>query len=817
MKVTLNWLKEYVDFDWTAEQLAERLTMLGLEVEGIEQRPGQFEGVVVAQVLSRDRHPNADRLSVCRVADGKGERQIVCGAQNFQAGDKVPLILPGATLPPKAGEAPFTIKVGKIRSVESHGMMCSADELGIDPEAIGHRREDGLLLLRPDATVGQGLAEYLGRSGPDVVFDLEVTPNRPDLNSVVGIAREIAAITGNPLRLPATAFPESAETPVTSRVAVQLDAPDLCPRYTARVLHGVRVGPSPAWLQSRLEMVGLRSINNVVDVTNFVMLETGQPLHAFDRRLVSNGPDGIPTVVVRRAQAEEKFTTLDGVERALGTDMLLIADPVKGIALAGIMGGQNTEIRPDTTDVLLESAWFDPVSIRRTSKSLGLRTDASYRFERGADIGAADFASRRAARLILETSGGSAATGVVDAQAAPSPAREIALRPRRIREVLGIDVPEEQVLRHLRALGLETLEVPPSEPGTVTYRIPTFRVDLKREVDLVEEVARLHGVDRIPSTTPRGAVGGHPFDAVYDVLMELRRLLAGLGLNEAQGQTLIAGQLASLPGTPAVRLANPLSSDMDVLRPSLLPGLLDILRHNSSRRNAHVQLFELGRVFQPGAKGATEGWRLAIVLTGARHPAFWSGEGRDAACDIYDLKGVVESVLESFGLRGVAFQRRESPTDLFIESATVALGGKLELGQLGQVQPAIARRHDLREAVLMAELNLDQLLSKRNAARSFKALPAFPSSQRDIAMIVPESVTHDAVLQAVKQAKPGNLEAVELFDVFRGRHVPEGSKSLAYSFTYRAADRTLKDEEVTAEHQKVVETFRRVLNAGIRE
>jgi phenylalanyl-tRNA synthetase beta chain len=448
---------------------------------------------------------------------------------------------------------------------------------------------------------------------------------------------------------------------------------------------------------------------------------------------------------------------------------------------------------------------------------LGLRTDASYRFERGADVEAADMASRRAVRLILELAGGTAAPGVVDAWPVKVPAKEVALRPLRVRQVLGIEIPEDEVWRHLTALGLSG---PLDRPGGATvWRVPTWRVDLKQEIDLVEEVARLHGVDRIPSTAPRGAKGSHPFDATYDVFMELRRMLTGLGLGEAQGQTLVSGTSARQVAAEGavVALANPLSSDMDVLRPSLIPGLMDVLRHNMARRNADVRLFEFGRVFTAGASGPVEGWRLAIAMTGARNPAFWTGADRDAKCDLSDVKGAVEEVLEWFGLRGVAFARRAEPTSFWVESATMALGGKLELGQLGQVLPSVARRHDLRDPVVVAELNLDVLLARRNAARSAKPLAAFPASQRDVAMVVDESVTDDAVLAAVRAAKPANLETVELFDVFRGRHVPEGQKSLAYSFTYRAADRTLKDEEVTAAHQRVVEAFRQSLKATIRE
>ncbi|HAV65049.1 MAG TPA: phenylalanine--tRNA ligase subunit beta, partial [Verrucomicrobiales bacterium] len=413
MKVTLNWLRQYVDFDWSPEELTERLTMLGLEVEGVEKRGGAFDGIVVAEVLTRDPHPNADKLSVCRVNDGQGERQIVCGAQNFKAGDKVPLILPGASLPMKPGDKePFTIKVGKIRGVESHGMMCSPKELGVSEDAAG------LLILRADARVGQPFAEHLGKTGADVIYDLEITPNRPDLNSVIGIAREISAVTGNPLRVPEVK-PKESSAPCADAVRVRIDDPDLCPRYTARVVKGVKVGPSPAWLREALEKVGIRSISNVVDVTNYVMLECGQPLHAFDYHLIGKGTDGQPTIVIRRAAAGEKFTTLDEQEHELGDEALLIADEQRGIALAGVMGGLNTEINDRTFDVLIESACFNPTNIRRTSKRLGLRTDASYRFERGSDIGICDWASQRAAQLIVESAGGELLAGVVDAHPRP--------------------------------------------------------------------------------------------------------------------------------------------------------------------------------------------------------------------------------------------------------------------------------------------------------------------------------------------------------------------------------------------------------------
>jgi phenylalanyl-tRNA synthetase beta chain len=854
MKVTLNWLKQYVDFDWSPEQLAERLTMLGLEVEGVHKTGGEFDGIVVAQILTRDPVPGSDKLSVCKVNDGKGERTIICGAQNHKPGDKVPLILPNFALPLKPGDKePFVIKERKVFGITSHGMMCSPQELGL-PDQV-----DGLLILPADAKVGQPFAEYLGRTGGDVVFDLEITPNRSDWNSVIGIAREIAAVTGNKLKMPDVNVGQASRLSLKSEnqksesgkmpdlhcenlVSVRLDDPDLCPRYTARVVKGVKIGPSPDWLRSTLEKVGIRSINNVVDVTNYVMLEIGQPLHAFDYHLIAKGRDGKPTIDVRRAKAGEEFITLDGQKHKLSTENLLIADEQKGIALAGVMGGQNSEIKDNTADVLIESAYFSPTNIRRTSKTLGLRTDASYRFERGADIDINDWASARCAQLILETASGQLAEGIVDAYPKPVEPKEIMLRHHKVNELLSLNLKPEEIEFYLGQLGLKTAgrKARPiganAAPEPVTFRIPTFRVDLKREVDLIEEIARLHGVDKIPSTPPRGAIGTNAFDSVHDEIAEARRILSGLGLNEAQGQALVSSVECRVSSAEAVALANPLSADMDVLRPSLLPGLIHSLRHNVSHKNYDVALFEVGRVFasdrsadshvrenkptpehaDKAVRAPHEERRVAIALTGQRALPFWSGGERDAKFDTCDLKGVLEEFFNQFGLRGMTFSRRPDSSGLFLESATIQLG-KNQIGEFGQLLPALAKKYDLRDAALLAELNLDLLLARRNPAKSFKPLPAFPAIRRDVAMIVPEATTHDAVLQIVKQTKPANLEAVELFDVFRGKHVPEGQKSLAYAFTYRAVDKTLTDAEVNAAHTKVVDALKAQLKATVRE
>lgn len=809
MKVTLNWLRQYVDFSGSAEELASHLTMLGLEVEGVQKLGGEFEGIVVAQVITRDKHPNADKLSLCRVNDGQGERQIVCGAQNFKAGDKVPLILPGHTLPARPGQPPVTIKVGKIRGVESQGMLCSPDELGLPDKT------DGLLILREDAQIGQSFANYLGRQNSDVVYDLEVTPNRPDWNSVIGIAREISALTRQQLKLPEIKISPAqvGSEPTAKHVRVRVDEPELCPRYVARLIRGVKIGPSPDWLRSNLEKAGLRSINNVVDVTNFVMLETGHPLHAFDFRLLTAGASGLPAVVVRRAQAGEKFVTLDGKERSLTGQMLLIADETRGIALAGVMGGQNSEINSDTADVLLESACFKPQNIRATSKKLELRTDSSYRFERGADVGNCDWASRRAAQLILATAGGTLLEPAIDAYPAPAAPREITLRHFKTNNLLGVVIPDEDQNGFLERLGLQ-------RTGDATFRIPTFRVDLKTGVDLIEEIGRLYGVDKIPATPPRGAIGVNAFDAMHDQMAEARRILTGLGLNEAQGQTLISETAAALPpqagAGQTAGLRYPLSGDMNVLRPSLLPGLLDALHHNIARQNTDLALFEIGRVFQQVDGKFKEERRLALALTGRRAPVFWSGADRDAKFDIADLKGALEEFLEQFGLRGISWTRQEASGPFYLESAAIQLG-KLALGEMGQLSPVLQKKYDLRDAVFLAELNFEQLLARRAPAKTFKPLPQFPAIRRDVAMLVPDATSHDEVGAVVKKTRPANLEKFEIFDVFRGKNIPAGQKSVAYAFIYRNPERTLTDAEVNTAHEKLVEQFKQALHATIRE
>ncbi|HVM61522.1 MAG TPA: phenylalanine--tRNA ligase subunit beta [Verrucomicrobiae bacterium] len=760
MKFTYNWLKQYVNVDWSPRELADKLTFAGIEVEDVVTvGGGVLQQVVVCQVLSSEKHPNADKLSVCRVNDGKAERQIVCGAKNYKVGDKVPLALPGTTM-----ANGMTIKEAKLRGVESQGMMCSAEELGLP------KGEDGLLILPADTRLGITLSEAMG--GTDTVFDIEVTPNRPDWLSLIGIAREISALTGNPIKVPAVAVPESGDA-VTKHTSVAVEAADLCPRYTARVIRGVKIGPSPAWLKQLLEKVGLRPVNNVVDVTNYVLLECGQPLHAFDyNRLAEH------RIVVRRAAKGEKFLAIDGSAHELTSEMLVIADAERAVALAGIMGGKDSEIGDTTTDVLLESAWFLPANVRRTSKRLGLASDASYRFERGADIGSALWASNRAAQLIQQLAGGQVAPGIIDTLAKPVEKRWVRCRYAQVNRLLGIIVPPETVKKIFGGL---TLQVVASDAQSCEVEIPTFRVDLEREVDLIEEVCRIHGVEKIPAKMQPSTPAVSEFDAKWDSIARVRQVLTSLGFHEAQNQTLV--------GDGELKLQNPLSADQQALRHSLAPGLLANLRTNVSRHQYDVKLFEIGRVFAADGK---ESLHLALAVTGRRQPDAWETAQREAMLDYYDLKGALEDLGE-------------------------AIGVVIDTAGIRQISPAQAKRFDLRDPAYVAELELEPLLSSARRETTFRELAKFPAVVRDVALVVDENQTHADIVAAIEKARNKTLERVELFDIYRGSSIATGKKSMAYSLTFRAADRTLTDAEVNGAHEQLKRSLVQTLKCEIRE
>jgi phenylalanyl-tRNA synthetase beta chain len=803
MKIPYRWVREFVDLDLTAEQAADRLVNAGVEIAGITPlAPPDLAGVVVAEIEAIERElgeSHGHRLVLCRVSTGHERFSVVCGAPNVGPGVRAAFAAPGATLP--GGRR---ITATKIRGVESQGMLCSERELG-----LGAEHEAGVLLVGADAPLGADLVAHLGLD--DRVLEVEVTPNRPDCLSVVGIARELAALTGAPFRAPAVVVKESDDA-VESLARVRIEAPDLCPRFTARVISGVRVGPSPAWLAARLRAAGLRPISNVVDVTNYVMWELGHPLHAFDHATVTEG-----TIVVRRARDGERFTTLDGQTRTLNGAMLVIADPERAIGIAGVMGGAETEVTPATTRVLLESACFAPASIRRTSRALGLLTDAAYRFERGADIEALIDASDRTAQLIAEVAGGTVARGMVDAYPRPQARPRITLRMARLGRVLGVAPPQAEAARIFTGLGLDVRE----QADALEVEVPSFRRDLSIEDDLVEEVIRVWGYDKIPSTLV--AVPLRPVQLPMSLRQAetVRRALVGAGLHEALTYTFSDPAYDEVLRTPAaprpLALLNPLSRDASLLRYNPLEGVLGVVATNLRRQQPNVRVFEIGKIFEPAPGLPRESRWLAIALAGAREPPAWwvrpAGEGRVEPVDIYDAKGLAEHVLEALrvpapasrahlaaGVKGFEPDRRGV---LVADGVTVA--------EFGEVAADVRALFDIGIPVFAALLPLDEILRLTPPEIRYQALPRYPAVQRDVAFLVGALRTVTAAeIEAVIRAEAGPLlRQLTLFDVFT---FEDGRRNLAWRLTLQADDRTLTDEEANqiqeAVAQRVAEQFK---------
>jgi len=781
MKISLNWLRDFVDCRIPASELESLLRRAGLEVASIGERGAAIDKVVVAQVLESNPHPNADRLSVCRVDDGSGSpRQIVCGAKNYKVGDKVPLALPGAVLP-----GDFKIKTGKLRGVESEGMLCSAKELRLAEDS------DGLLILSPDAVPGSPLSEIFP---PDLILELEITPNRADWLSHLGVAREIGIFTG--LTVAPPAIPAPAFAPATD--AVRLEAAE-CPYYTLRRIRGVKIGPGPQWLRDRLTAIGLRPVNNVVDVTNYVLFELGQPLHAFDAAKISGG------LRVRHASEGEAFRALDGRDYKLRAGSLAIADDRRIVALAGVMGGEDSGVTSETTDILLESAAFDPASVRRTSRALGLLSDSSYRFERGVDPEMIAAASSRATDLILRVAGGVAEETTLEAGSRWARGT-VALRPARARSLLGVDLPDAEIEESLTKIGLEkTLS-----GSAAAWEIPGFRRELLREADLIEEIARVIGIGRIaPRTAAVFAPASAPDDA-YDFAMGARLRLVGMGFHEARTSTLVAAAESARFG-PAVEIKNPFGDDQSRLRTSLLPGLLSALRHNIALGAAAIRLFEYGRVFSP----SEESPRLALVLTGPVADPTWRDEAPRTA-DLFDLKGVVRGLAD---LSDEDFVPLDPPQEPFGAAMEVFKNGR-RIGIFGILHPAEARKLDAKAPVLAAELDAAAWQSSLARIRTPSPLPKFPTSTRDIALTAPLPLPFGDVRTAILALNEPLLQSLRLFDLFTdasGEKLPADRKSLAISLTFQSADRTLTTEEVNAATDRLKTELRDRLGVDFRE
>jgi phenylalanyl-tRNA synthetase beta chain len=782
MKISVNWLKEHLPLTRPIEEIVDALIFSGVEIGEIEQRGADFGMVVVARISSFTQHPNADRLSVCQVSDGSGRpRQIVCGAKNFKVGDKVALALPGASLP-----GGIKINVSKLRGIESEGMLCSSKELNLANDSAG------LLILEPGAEVGRPLSELFP---PDTILNAEATPNRPDLLSYFGVARELAALLESPG--PRHSEPKTSGEPLIRDVGrVEILAPDACPFYTARLIRGVKVKPSPAWLVQRLEASGLRSINNVVDVTNFILLDLGQPLHAFDLAKLNGG------IRVRYAGPKEQLRALDGREYALHPDDLLIADGGRALAIAGVMGGEESGVTSATLDLLLESAYFAPSSIRRTSRRLGLISDSSFRFERGVDPEAVIFASRRATDLILETAGGIAEEVLVSAGAVPTLRHMIEMRPERCEALLGIRVPNSDEL--LKRLGLKST-------GADRWETPSYRPDLEREVDLIEEVCRLSGIQKIPSRVVSIATPVSEPDRDHDAQMLMKQRLAGLGLFEARNLKLVDQQAVTYslePKSDVLRLRNPIAAEQEVLRPSLLPGLMRAAERNFSRGSASVALFEIGKVFRSESK--EERVDLAIILSGERQAKAWNQTAE--RYNLFDLKGLLESALR---LRLKWF--RGEPNEFAPLICEAISPGNDRIGRIGQVQPGLARTFGARAPLFVAEIALELAPPPPFL---YKPLDRFPGTSRDVAFIVPLSLKYQEVQESFRSAGEPLLVDVQLFDLFidpSGRKMASDKKSMACSLTYRSSERTLTHEEVSAAHDRLKSRLVNQLGVTLRE
>ena len=788
MKFSVNWLREFVDLPKDPEDIADLLTRAGVETENIETCGAKIDKVIVSQITASSQHPNADRLSVCEVDDGSGtKRQIVCGATNYKVGDKVPLALPGAVLPSRRqAEGGFQIKVTKMRGVESEGMLCSAIELGLGSDAAG------LLILSPEAKVGAPISKLFPS---DTILDVEITPNRGDLLSHFGLAREIAALTGTKLR----SAPHEVKIPIR-KTGITITSTRECPFFSARRIEAVHVGPSPQWLRAKIESVGIRSINNIVDISNFVMLELGQPTHAFDADKLKGD------ISARLARDGEKFLALDGKAYSLKPDMCVVSDQERAVGIGGVMGGEETGVTEYTRNVLLEAAYFLPASIRHTARELNLPSDASYRFERGVDPEMVLRASQRATELIQEIAGGLPAKEIHTAGKLPANPADVSFSYDKCDRVVGIVIKPRTVDEILEGFGLKKI----SAAKNMKWKVPSYRRDLQRDVDLIEEVVRTYGAEQIPGTDRSRAMPSSSADRSHDLESALGERLVARGLSEVRTSKLIPRNAPAFSEN-AIALQNPLSEDHVALRPSLLSGLLGVFERNVRAGAERVALFELGRVFVPpsGREERRAGFLVWGKIVSDPH---WrtADQGR---LDFFDLKGAVESVFP----QKLSFQRSTRPTlslavEIYAVNQLIGIAGQLSKFSL---------KIDAPGDVFVAELSLDRPVQGLASRATFREFGRFPAITRDIAMVLSEELTHEEILKVIFLGNPPWLERAEFFDQFVGdeaaRRFGPNKKSLAYRLTYRDRSRTLTSEEVSAVHAKIRERLQRDLGAELRE
>lgn len=804
MRVLHSWLQRYIKVKLSPEHLAERLGMLGLEVEGIQRLDSRYSGFVVGKVLSVSKHPNADNLSVCLVDIRGSTLQVVCGAPNVEPGQKVAVGTIGATIPrnqhdPAGG--PFTLSRVAIRGVESFGMICSEYELDLGKDS------DGIMVLEAGAKVGEKLTDYFSLN--DVAYDVEVTPNRPDWLSHYGVAREIGVVVGRKPKLPSVRIREF-RTPLRKHLSVSVVDRKNCYRFAARMIRGLKIAPSPLWLQNDLRNVGMRPRNNVVDVTNYVMLECGQPLHAFDYALLHGG-----RIVVRQSGADaDKFTTLDGKEHQLPPDAMMVCDAEREVSIAGVMGGANSEISDSTMDVVLESACWNPASIRRTRKALGISSDASQRFERGTDPDGVLYALQRATQMIHEIAGGEVLKGTIDVVSQPIRAHKIDVRTDRVNSTLGTSVATKDVIRLLRRLGIAPIR---RKVRAVRFNVPTYRVDLEREIDLIEEVARVYGYDNIDEKSSASIDFEHPFEK-KQFLDEVREVLIGFGFHEALSFTLQDSRTAELSGQTPVRLLNLEASENAAMRTSLVPGLLASVARNVSFGNSDLRLFEIGKVYSvdetPRSKlveDFMEEERVCLLLSGNRTPRHWSAA--PAVCDMFDLKGEVSDFVEKFVLDKRGFISYSTSNRLADSALAIEINGSYA-GYLGVVKPELLKTFGIDQNVFVAEVTLSAI--SLEVRKHYIPLPKYPRVRRDVAFTIDDSVSAAVVEEVIKEGASSLLQSAELFDLYHGENLPLGKKSLAFSLDLMSREKTLTEGEIAAEVKRIVEAVTSRTGAVLR-
>ena len=800
MKLTFNWLMELVEVPDPAafgpDKLAERLTHAGLEVEAVK-RLSDDAGALIVEVADVRPHPNADRLSVCDIHDDGEPRRIVCGAPNVRTGRKTAFLRVGAVLP--SGQA---IERRPIRGIPSDGMLCSEKELGLSDD---HR---GIMELPGDAPAGTSLQEYLGLN--DWMLEVSITPNRGDCLSVLGLAREIAALTGGKLRIP-TIPDHLRERPPSIPFSVEILDPVLCPRYSARLIHGLRPAPAPPWLRFRLEACGIRSINHIVDVTNYVMLETGQPLHAFDARQITS-----QRIVVRTAGEASTLTTLDGSDRALHPDDLLICDGDTPAALAGVMGGAGSEVTEETESVLLESAHFDPLTIRRTAKRMGMHTEASHRFERGVDPDGTRYAMDRAVALWEQLGEAQVVPGFADAYPGERKPAEITLRYASVKRALGVELPRDRLHGIIESLGIELKR---SSDHDLVVSPPSYRFDLTREADIVEELARVHGYDNIPATLPAVRMGVQG-DPLLRWVRKTRSLLTAEGLNEVVTLPFCSAAMnRTFPGLwgedgKPVRITNPLRQETDEMRLSLLPGLIENLHYHSERRSESSMIFELNKVFSLGSEGGyTERMNVAGLIRGHRPHRGLKAENR--AFVFADMKGVAEDLLEGLGHADCRWAA-DAPTPILHPGGFAAISaGGVPVGYVGEISPRVREDLDL-PAFFLFELDFGAIVHYARPDFKVRPIPRFPSVERDLAIVVAKDFPSQTVIDWVRGLDQALIERVDVFDEYTGAPISEGRKSLAYKVFYRSTERTLTDQEVNTVHEDLTRRLCAAFDATLR-